>query len=214
MKINEVEQVVGITRKNIRFYEEQGLIAPKRQIENGYRNYSEEDVEMLWRIKFLRKLSVPIDEIRKLQSNHLTLTDCLRRHEITLGREEENIGQVRRMCVELIEQKADFANMPTKELLREMEEREKGGTRFLNIHVKDQKKQKKRVLYLVVATMALFMCLLIGLFLWLNTLDPAPLPLLVILILVPLVIMMGVLLAFRERLKEIEGGEEDAASNY
>ena len=41
MKINEVEQVVGITRKNIRFYEEQGLIAPKRQIENGYRNYSE-----------------------------------------------------------------------------------------------------------------------------------------------------------------------------
>ena len=214
MKINEVEQVVGITRKNIRFYEEQGLIAPKRQIENGYRNYSEEDVEMLWRIKFLRKLSVPIDEIRKLQSNHLTLTDCLRRHEITLGREEENIGQVRRMCVELIEQKADFADMPTKELLREMEEREKGGTRFLNIHVKDQKKQKKRVLYLVVATMALFMGLVIGLFLWLNTLDPAPLPVMIFLVLVPLVIMIGVLLAFRERLKEIEGGEEDAASNY
>lgn len=214
MKINEVEQMVGITRKNIRFYEEQGLIAPKRQIENGYRNYSEEDVEMLWRIKFLRKLSVPIDEIRKLQSNHLTLTDCLRRHEITLGREEENIGQVRRMCVELIEQQADFADMPTKELLREMEEREKGGTRFLNIHVKDQKKQKKRVLYLVVATMALFMGLVIGLFLWLNTLDPAPLPVMIFFVLVPLVIMIGVLLAFRERLKEIEGGEEDAASNY
>lgn len=28
MKINEVEAQVGITKKNIRFYEEQGLIAP------------------------------------------------------------------------------------------------------------------------------------------------------------------------------------------
>ena len=213
MKINDVEELLNTPRANIRYYEKEGLINVSRT-ENGYRNYSEEDVEMLWRIKFLRKLSVPIDEIRKLQSNHLTLTDCLRRHEITLGREEENIGQVRRMCTEVIEQQADFADMPTKELLREMEEREKGGTRFLNIHVKDQKKQKKRVLYLVVATMALFMGLVIGLFLWLNTLDPAPLPVMIFFVLVPLVIMIGVLLAFRERLKEIEGGEEDAASNY
>ena len=30
MKINEVEQAVGITRKNIRFYEEQGLLKPGR----------------------------------------------------------------------------------------------------------------------------------------------------------------------------------------
>ncbi len=214
MKINEVEQVVGITRKNIRFYEEQGLITPKRQLENGYRNYNEEDVEMLWRIKFLRKLSVPIDEIRKLQSNHLTLADCLRRHEITLGREEENIAQIRGMCTDLIEYKADFMSMPTKELLHEMEECEKGGTRFLNISVKDQKKKKKHVLYLVVATMAVLMCLLAALFLWLNTVDPVPVPVIVVLILIPVIIMIGVLLAFRERLKEIEGGEEDAASNY
>ena len=28
MKINEVEAQVGITKKNIRFYEEQGLLSP------------------------------------------------------------------------------------------------------------------------------------------------------------------------------------------
>ena len=28
MKINEVEALVGITKKNIRFYEEQGLLKP------------------------------------------------------------------------------------------------------------------------------------------------------------------------------------------
>ena len=28
MKINEVEAAVGVTKKNIRFYEEEGLISP------------------------------------------------------------------------------------------------------------------------------------------------------------------------------------------
>lgn len=214
MKINEVEQVVGITRKNIRFYEEQGLIAPKRQIENGYRNYSEEDIELLWKVKFLRKLSVPIEEIRKLLSGSLTLEECLRKQEALLGREEENIGQIRQMCTELIEQKTEFNGMPTQELLHEMEEREKGGTRFLNISVKDQKKKKKHVLYLVAATLVLIMGLFIGLFVWLNMIEPAPVPLLALLIAIPVIILIGVFLAFRERLKEIEGGEEDAASNY
>ena len=35
LKINEVEALVGITRKNIRFYEEKGLISPSREPGNG-----------------------------------------------------------------------------------------------------------------------------------------------------------------------------------
>ena len=30
MKINEVEALVGITKKNIRFYEEKGLLSPSQ----------------------------------------------------------------------------------------------------------------------------------------------------------------------------------------
>ena len=37
MKINEVEALVGITKKNIRFYEAQGLLSPRRNSQNGYR---------------------------------------------------------------------------------------------------------------------------------------------------------------------------------
>ena len=37
MKINEVEAAVGVTKKNIRFYEEEGLITPGREPGNGYR---------------------------------------------------------------------------------------------------------------------------------------------------------------------------------
>ena len=41
MKINEVEQMLGISKANIRFYEKQNLLTPRRN-ENGYREYSQE----------------------------------------------------------------------------------------------------------------------------------------------------------------------------
>jgi len=47
MKINQVEELTGITKKNIRFYEEQKLINPQRNPANGYREYSMEDVKQL-----------------------------------------------------------------------------------------------------------------------------------------------------------------------
>ena len=56
LKINEVEALVGITRKNIRFYEAEGLLSPRRNSQNGYRDYGETEVEVLRRIKLLRKL--------------------------------------------------------------------------------------------------------------------------------------------------------------
>ena len=63
MKIQQVEELVGISKKNIRFYEEQGLLRPGRA-ENGYREYRQADVLRLKEIKLLRKLAVPIEDIR------------------------------------------------------------------------------------------------------------------------------------------------------
>ena len=57
MKIKHVEELVGISSKNIRFYEEQGLLTPSRA-ENNYREYHEADIIRLKQIKFLRKLGV------------------------------------------------------------------------------------------------------------------------------------------------------------
>ena len=54
MKIKDVEKQVGISKANIRFYEEEGLIHPARNQENNYREYSEADVEQLQEIKKLR----------------------------------------------------------------------------------------------------------------------------------------------------------------
>ena len=79
MKINEVEAAVGVTKKNIRFYEEEGLISPRREPGNGYRSYSEADVERLRRIKLLRKLDVPLAEIRQMLEGECTLAEGMTR---------------------------------------------------------------------------------------------------------------------------------------
>ena len=43
MTIKEVEQNLNVPRATVRFYEKEGLLSPVRG-ENGYREYSEEDV--------------------------------------------------------------------------------------------------------------------------------------------------------------------------
>ncbi len=55
MTIKELEERTGLSRANIRFYEKEGLLSPLRR-ENGYREYTEEDVQTLQRIKLLRSL--------------------------------------------------------------------------------------------------------------------------------------------------------------
>ncbi|HPF28503.1 MAG TPA: MerR family transcriptional regulator [Lachnospiraceae bacterium] len=103
MKINEMEKLSGISKKNIRFYEEQGLLSPQRNCENGYREYSMEDLEQIKKIKLLRKLCIPIEEIRNMQNATFTLSECMERHLIYLQREEKNILCTREMCKKIIE---------------------------------------------------------------------------------------------------------------
>lgn len=214
MKINEAEQAIGITKKNIRFYEEQGLLNPSRNLSNGYRDYSPEDITVLRQIKLLRKLSIPIDEIKKLQSHHLTLEDCLRRHLITLDRESQNLDAVKLFCQKLLGENTSLENMDVEQLLNDMENMEEGGTRFMDIQKTDKKRLKKYALISAVVFIV-YMLLLIGVMIWGAAVDKdAPVLIIAIFTGIPLICIIGILLALRERLKEIEGGELDEASKY
>lgn len=213
MKINQVEQTVGITKKNIRFYEEQGLLHPSRNLENGYRDYSEEDIEVLFKIKLLRKLSIPIDEIRKMQEHRLSLPDCMMRHMIYLDHESKNLALIREMCAELSHREESLHSLDASDYLIKMQQLEEGGTRFMDIGRNDRK-QKKYGPLLAAIVMILLMSALILVFLWGESVDPIPLGLLLFFIAIPVAVIIGVLLALKERFKEIEGGEENEAAKY
>lgn len=57
---------------------------PGRNSENGYREYGPREVDQLRQVKLLRKLGVPLEEIRKMQSGTHTVGDGMRRHLVTL----------------------------------------------------------------------------------------------------------------------------------
>lgn len=90
MTIKEIETLSGLPRANIRYYESEGLIAPKRA-ENGYREYSQADAEVLLRVKLLRALGLRIDTIKSLAAGTLMLGDAIDARLAELHAEQENL---------------------------------------------------------------------------------------------------------------------------
>ena len=203
MKINEVEALVGITKKNIRFYEEQGLLSPRRNSENGYRDYGQEEVDTLRQIKLLRKLGVPLEEIRRMQAGRITVADGMRRHLVTLEREQRSLEQSMELC----------------RCLKNREERlaELDAGSFQDKQYGDVKPIRYAAAVIAALVMTAFMAGVIALMVWGFTVEAAeapPLPLIVVLVALPAVVILGVLLALIQRIREIQRGEEDDAKNY
>lgn len=214
MKIKQVEELVGITKKNIRFYEEQGLLNPGRA-ENGYREYSSEDVQTLKQIKFLRKLGVPIEEIRRVLTGELDLTQCLKRHLDELDRQKADLAEMQGITSGLLETPSvSLDQLDIDTCLENMTRSEKEGRRFMNIDVTDIHRKKTAGALIGASIMILIMTLFFGLLLWGNMQEPLPTGLLVALLAIPAVIIICILVVLAQRIKEIEGGEEDEAAKY
>ncbi len=97
MNIKEIEERSGLSRANIRYYEQEGLLAPARR-ENKYRDYSEEDLETLLRIALLRSLGFSLEEIRRLQSGEADFAAAMRERSAALEREGQRLLAARNVC--------------------------------------------------------------------------------------------------------------------
>lgn len=73
MKIKEVEKHLGISAKNIRFYEEAGLIKVPRNCNNQYRGFDHATIDRLQAIKLLRTLGCSISAIQQYLHKGITL---------------------------------------------------------------------------------------------------------------------------------------------
>ncbi len=126
MKIKEIEELTGMERANIRFYEREGLITPKR-MQNGYRDYSDHEVQMLLRIKLLRSLHVSLDEIKALKDGNKSLADILSYQIAKLEQEKQDASYAQNVCRAIQEDKVTFFNLDAKKYLddinRTMKER-------------------------------------------------------------------------------------------
>ena len=213
LQIKEVEARVGVTRKNIRFYEKEGLLAPRRQAGNGYRDYTEEEVARLERIKLLRKLDVPLEEIAAMLDGRLTLAQGMRRHLVTLEHRQDNLATARALSERLVQEPGLLEGLDAGAYLSEMAALERKGVRFVDVKKQD-KKQRTRGALLAAGTFLGLMALLEALMAWALCTEPAPLPIALLVLGIPPVFVVGALLALCQRLREIERSEIDAYREY
>ena len=213
MKIKQVEELVGITRKNIRFYEDQGLLNVERA-ENGYREYHQADVIRLQEIKLFRKMDISIEEMKLLFEKKKSLQICLEQHLKELDHRKEGLSKMQDMCERLILEHRSLESLNAEDCLEEIEQMEKEGAKFMNVNKTDVHNKKRKGAIIGAAVMTVLMVFTMVMMLWGNSQDPIPLGMFLLLLAIPLVIIIGTLAALAGRMKEIEGGEEDEASKY
>ena len=208
---------MGITKKNIRFYEDAGLISPQRNSQNGYRDYSEADVETLRRIKLLRKLGFPLEEIRRMQLGSHTVGDGMRRHLISLQREQENLASAVQLCQQLSHCQEKLDTLDAQSLLLEMEAMEQKGTTFMNKQTQDRKRRRYMAPIIACLVVVVSMALALWFLWWAMHTDPAnapPMPLVIFILIIPVIVAFGVFIALTQRLGELKRGEEEEAKNF
>lgn len=64
--IGQVAEITGLSTKTLRFYEENEIIESASRKENGYRYFSEENLDEIKLIKYAKDLGLPLSEIKKL----------------------------------------------------------------------------------------------------------------------------------------------------
>ena len=98
MNIREVEQLTGLKKANIRYYEQEGLLSPQRNKQNNYREYSADDVEILEKIKLLRTLGVSIHDIEELQKGKTTVPELMEKRSEELENELSQAAELKELC--------------------------------------------------------------------------------------------------------------------
>lgn len=119
MLIRDLEFKTGLERATIRFYEREGLITPTRA-ENGYREYSENDVQTLLKIKLLRQLGMSLERIKSLQQGSEDFADALNEQICTLDQEIQNKSRAREVCVQIRDDGVSFTHLDAQRYLNEL----------------------------------------------------------------------------------------------
>ncbi len=105
MQIREFSERSGLSEKTIRYYESIGILPSPRRAPNGYREYSEQDLERTHFVAGARSLDLSLDEVAEIlamqdrrEAPCRTLLNLLRQKADQI---EERIRLLKQMEVDL-----------------------------------------------------------------------------------------------------------------
>lgn len=96
MQINEVVKEVDLSKRAIKYYEEEGLLVISKD-KNGYRNYTEDNIKVLKEISVYRKLGISIKDIKILlkEKNKEILENIYKEKSSNLEKYEAEVKALR-----------------------------------------------------------------------------------------------------------------------
>jgi DNA-binding transcriptional MerR regulator len=100
MNIKAAEELSGVSRQNIRFYEREGLLNPDRNPENDYREYRQEHIETLKMIRVMRMLDMPLDQIKLVLEGSISPAKAAKEQRQKLKAQQEQLSAAIRFCEE------------------------------------------------------------------------------------------------------------------
>ena len=100
MNIKTAEELSGVSRQNIRFYEREGLLHPERNAENDYREYGETHIHTLKQIRAMRMLDMPLDTIKLVLEGKLSPRDAAIQQQRKLKEQQTQLAAAIRFCEE------------------------------------------------------------------------------------------------------------------
>ena len=132
MNIGDVAEASGLPAKTIRYYEEIGLVRPARGA-NGYRHFSDADVQKLAFLARARSLGFSIDECRKLLSLYedrgrasADVKQVAKEHLAHIARKIDELAAMRD-TLELLVSRCQGDDRPDCPILEDLASRDRGG---------------------------------------------------------------------------------------
>ena len=88
MRINEVAKLTGVSARTLQYYDEIGLLIPEK-LNNGYRDYSDENLDKLQKILFYRFLKFKLNDIKELLDGEIDALKILEQQRELILKEKE-----------------------------------------------------------------------------------------------------------------------------
>lgn len=132
LKIKELENLLSISRSNVRFYEKQGLFSPERK-DNNYREYTNQDIEVLKKIIIFRKMGFTVEEIKLIQNNDLPFAEAIANAQRRIEDEIEQLNGSLKLIKQVAQENLSFDEIDIDEHWNTIRESEKSGEKFVDI---------------------------------------------------------------------------------
>lgn len=123
MTIKEVEEQTGLSRSNVRFYEKEKLITPARNESNGYRDYSDGDVENIKKIAYLRTLGISIEDIRNVIEEKAALREVIQKQNDMLNGQIADLNRAKILCEKMLDaENMEYGDLKVEQYVTELED--------------------------------------------------------------------------------------------